>query len=96
MKKQMHLDEYAILRGALDTFGAESQTLVMMEEMSELQKELCKYARGAENMSWIAEEIADVQIMLEQMIILHGCAQLVREYRESKLERLRERLGETP
>ena len=38
-----------ILSAALKTYGAEAQTLMVMEEMSELTKELCKTARGADN-----------------------------------------------
>ena len=35
-----------IYREALNKWGAEAQTLMVFEEMSELQKELCKHARG--------------------------------------------------
>lgn len=87
-------DETAILKQALDTYGAEAQTLMMFEEMSELQKELCKHARGADNRENIAEEIADVLIMLDQMMILHDCAGAVAEYRHRKITRLAERLKE--
>lgn len=62
-----------IFSAAIKTWGAEVQTLIVMEEMAELQKELCKHSRGADNRTAIAEEIADVQIMLEQMMILHDC-----------------------
>lgn len=86
------MDEEKIFRTALNTYGADAQTLMVMEEMSELQKELCKHARGENNRLAIAEEIADVQIMLEQMIILHNCAQEVESFRLSKLERLEMRL----
>ena len=34
-----------IYREALNKWGAEAQTLMVFEEMSELQKELCKHAR---------------------------------------------------
>lgn len=81
-----------LFRRALDIYGAEAQTLMVMEEMSELQKELCKHARGKDNRMEIAEEIADVQIMLEQMTILHDCAYEVGRFREAKLIRLAERL----
>lgn len=80
------------LRGALDTYGADAQTLMLFEEMAELQKELCKHARGRDNREAIAEEIADVQIMLAQMTMLHDCAVLVDEYISIKLDRLRKRL----
>lgn len=81
-----------VLKTALDKWGAEAQTLMMFEEMAELQKELCKYARGADNVDHIAEEIADVQIMLDQMIILHDCKGEVEDYRRKKINRLSERL----
>ena len=79
-------------KAALETYGAVSQTNMMFEEMSELQKELCKNARGKRNEVGIAEEIADVQIMLEQMIILHNCRQEVQDWITVKLLRLRRRI----
>lgn len=81
-----------VLKSALQHYGAHAQTLMVFEEMSELQKELCKNKRGENNVEHIAEEIADVQIMLAQMIILHDCADLVQEYKERKIERLKNRL----
>lgn len=77
---------------AIDSYGAQSQTLMVMEEMAELQKELCKHARGKDNRLAIAEEIADVQIMLEQMAILHNCETQVKTFRVQKLDRLKKRL----
>lgn len=82
-----------IYQAALDRWGADAQTLMVFEEMAELQKELCKNARGKDNRGNIAEEIADVQIMLEQMIVLHDCRAMVRTYKAAKIERLQERLG---
>lgn len=86
------IDKYAIYIKALDTYGAELQTLLCFEEMSELQKELCKHARGADNTAHIAEEIADVRIMLDQMELLHGCGVLVADYEQVKLLRLEKRM----
>lgn len=77
---------------ALDTYGAEAQTRMVMEEMAELQKELCKNSRGADNLASIAEEIADVEIMLEQMMVLYDCESLVAGYKKYKLDRLEEKL----
>lgn len=85
------IDKYAIYIKALDTYGAQAQTMMCMEEMSELQKELCKHARGADNTAHIAEEIADVRIMLDQMELLHGCGVLVADYEQVKLLRLEKR-----
>lgn len=80
------------LRAALDLWGADAQTVMVFEEMAELQKELCKHARGKDNQEAIAEEIADVQIMLEQMMILHNCESLTAEYRQYKMGRLQARI----
>ena len=81
-----------ILSAALKTYGAEAQTLMVMEEMSELTKELCKHARGADNTDAIAEEIADVYIMLNQMEILHKVENRVMWWFNAKLARLECRL----
>lgn len=85
--------ETDIYRAALEKWGADAQTLMVFEEMAELEKELCKNARGKDNRGSIAEEIADVQIMLEQMTVLHDCRAMVRTYKTAKLNRLKERLG---
>lgn len=81
-----------IYERALAHYGAETQTLMVFEEMSELQKELCKRARGVDNIDAIAEEIADVEIMLEQMKLLHNCTEQVRKHRIKKLVRLAHRM----
>ena len=46
----MTMAEYTekdIFRSAIDTYGAVMQITVAFEEMSELQKELCKRRRGS-------------------------------------------------
>lgn len=83
-----------ICRKAMETFGKSSQMQVAIEEMSELTKELCKNGRGQENTTHIAEEIADVEIMLQQMVMLFDCEGQVETFRRYKLERLAERIKE--
>lgn len=83
--------ETDIYRAALEKWGADAQTLMVFEEMAELEKELCKNARGKDNRGSIAEEIADVQIMLEQMIVLHNCRAMVRTY----MFQMRDKFGGT-
>lgn len=83
-----------LYRLALDTFGPEAQVLMVFEEMAELQKELCKNGRAKDNRDHIAEEIADVLIMLEQMMLLHDCKELVTAYKAVKLQRLERRIKE--
>ena len=87
-----YINETEVLQRALDTYGSSMQIVVMMEEMSELQKELCKNLRGRGSIEHSAEEIADVEIMLEQMKMLFLCADDVRDVRRRKVERLKVRL----
>lgn len=87
-----YINETEVLQRALDTYGSLPQIVMVFEEMSELQKELCKYLRGKYSPASIAEEIADVEIMLEQMKMLFCCTEDVRSVRKRKVERLKERL----
>ena len=86
-----------ICRAALEAFGAEAQITMVFEEMAELQDVLCKFLRGRvdeDTRTHIAEEIADVEIMLQQMVMLFGCAGQVETFRRYKLERLAGRIEE--
>lgn len=87
-----YISEAEVLQRALDTYGSVTQITMAFEEMSELQKELCKYLRGRGSLEHIAEEIADVEIMLKQMKMLFCCTDDVRNERRRKVERLKERL----
>lgn len=87
-----YINETEVLQRALDTYGSLPQIVMVFEEMSELQKELCKYLRGKYSSANIAEEIADVEIMLEQMKMLFCCTDDVSNERRRKVERLKERL----
>ncbi|SDX85740.1 nucleoside triphosphate pyrophosphohydrolase family protein [Tepidimicrobium xylanilyticum] len=86
------MDEREVYKQALEKWGAEGQITMVFEEMAELQKELCKSLRGKENRIEIAEEIADVEIMLEQMKILFGIEEGVERHKTLKLQRLEGRL----
>jgi hypothetical protein len=90
----MILHDNAICQAALETFGKELQVTMAIEEMSELTKELCKNSRGQESTPHIAEEIADVEIMLQQLVILFDCKETVDKYRQYKLDRMAGRIKE--
>lgn len=85
--------EKLLFKKALCDFGTDAQITMVFEEMSELQKELCKRLRGKDNVNDIAEKIADVEIMLDQMKLLFNIAPMVSNYRSEKVARLSERLG---
>ena len=78
---------------AVNTFGETSRLILAIEEMSELIKELSKYTRGRENIGSICEEMADVEIMLEQLKIVFRNRAAVDYYRSQKLQRLSDRLN---
>ena len=88
------MNKQEILQQAISTYGAKAQEMMLLEEMSELQKEICKRWRGWDNTRAIAEEIADVEIMLDQIKMIHCCAGRVRAIRASKIRRLEERIRE--
>lgn len=85
--------ERDIFTAALNIYGGEAQAKMLLEEMAELQKEICKYWRGKHNLEEIADEMADVEIMLDQMKLLFQNGGLVQQHREYKVDRLLERLA---
>ena len=54
-----------VFEKAINTFGETPQKIVAMEEMGELIQAISKDLRGKEHN--VEEEIADVEIMLQQM-----------------------------
>lgn len=84
------LPEHVIYQKALDKFGHSSQILMAVQEMSELTKELTNFLMGRlDRIEDIPGEIADVEIMLEQLKIIFDCSDLVKEKKEFKLNRLK-------
>ena len=86
------IDVDKTLKTAVETYGAEKQTDMMIEEMSELSKALLKHRRNAtpETVDNVLEEMADVQIMLDQMRLIYGDDT---GNRAEKILRLAARLG---
>ena len=80
---------------ALKTWGKNPQMLQVIEEMSELMKEILKNVnRGKDNISEIIEETADVEIMLEQLKCCYNIKQEVEDYKKQKLLKIAKRLDE--
>lgn len=81
---------------AVKKYGKLSQLIMCMEEMAELTKELSKSIRGADNSAAIVEEMADVEIMLEQLRLIYRNRSEVDTIKADKLRRLAYRLEEVP
>ena len=52
---------------ALVSYGEERQIIKCLEELAECQQVICKVLHAEDTFDHMAEEIADVTIMLEQM-----------------------------
>lgn len=87
--------ETEVFKKAIETYGEAIQLVVLFEEMSELQKEVCKSFRfdRVTRKRYIAEELADVEIMLEQAKMIYGIDEDVEMWRLDKVVRLKQRLG---
>ena len=59
-----------LFKKAIEVFGEDAQYRMVIEETSELTKEICKHFRGDNNEHRIDEEMADVAIMLSQLAIM--------------------------
>jgi pyruvate/2-oxoacid:ferredoxin oxidoreductase beta subunit len=86
------MHEMSLLQRAIAKWGEDAQMKMVLEEMSELQKEICKLWRGKDNRDAIAEEVADVEIMLDQLELMLDIQYQVEQYRQKKLRRLQKRL----
>ena len=83
-----------ILNMAIEAKGATHQDIIAIEECSELIQAITHKHRGRNHN--LADEIADVEIMLEQWKIINGCTEEVEQVKKYKIERLLHRLrGET-
>lgn len=87
--------ETQTFEAAIKRYGDANQLIVLFEEMSELQKEICKSFRYNRKsyLDTIAEELADVEICLEQAKMIYGIDDAVEMWRLDKVCRLQERMG---
>ena len=93
MNKIPYEERCEVYLKAIWKFGTSLQLLVAVEELSELQKELCKVLRGEGNSEALAEEMADVTIMMEQLRLIFGVDDEVCEAMDAKIERLKEKVS---
>ena len=84
------MTEFEILTTAIKVFGEREQECQAIEECAELIQAINHKHRGRD--SNIPEEIADVEIMLEQLKIINDCADEVKAMREIKVARLYQRV----
>ena len=89
MDKEERLELYD---KAISKWGMRPQVDMVFEECGELINALAKWLRGRGNGEEVITELADVQIMIEQMTSIFGKDKFDAEV-ERKLIRLKERLN---
>ena len=87
-----------LYKKAVEKWGVEAQVDMVVEECAELILAIQKVKRKlgkapAKKLLDVAYEIADVEIMLEQMKTILCCHGVVEMNKKVKLERLKKRLG---
>lgn len=99
-----HVDKTDTLVAAICAYGESAQVDMAIEEMSELTKALLKYRRAInadpnylpkevpELIDGIREEMADVIIMLTQLLIIFGGYEQIKDHISFKTNRLEQRL----
>lgn len=100
MNRFEYNERKVVYEHAIDKYGIKPQMLMVIEEMSELTKAICKFFRVPGYLEpdegiidSIAEEAADVTIMLEQLCMILGIGDSVDDHIDMKVKRLAERLG---
>jgi len=103
-------DASAELQEIANKYGYDTQSRQLIEEMAELTQAINKFWRkqldcgektimdipvGTPEENNIAEEIADVEICLEQMKYLLQCDMLVDKYINNKIDRQLKRIKES-
>jgi NTP pyrophosphatase (non-canonical NTP hydrolase) len=84
-------NEKSLYDKAIKKWGVDSQVYMAYEEMGELLSALNKLLRKRVTVDDVITEIADVQIMTEQLALIFGQDKVSTE-KDRKLKRLEERL----
>lgn len=92
----MFNDKLRIVNEAIEKYGRDHQMMVAVEELSELQKEICKVARKdvcVWDIDALTEEMADVRLMLFELQVMFQIKTTELDAIEQmKLNRLEERI----
>lgn len=81
-----------IYAAAVQSYGITHQLGKLTEELGELQIEVGKILQGDPNLGHLAEEVADVTILLEQVKAHYGIEGLCGEFVDYKTARLRDKI----
>lgn len=91
-KMPLFMWKMTLLNKAIQTWGVEAQLDMVIEECSELIVAIQHLKRDRATLDNVAEEMADVHIMLSQFRTINGVSNAIHVHEMKKLERLSERL----
>lgn len=77
---------------AIEKYGAENQVVKAVEELGEAVQALCKMLLGCEKREHLAEELADVSIMVEQMRMIFNINDSVDSWMDYKVAALKRKV----
>lgn len=84
---------YDVLKDAIQHYGCRHQLLKLIEELGELSREVTKILLDEANAAHLAEETADVLILLDQLTTMYPeVKSLWPRYYDMKVRRLRQRM----
>ena len=91
----MNNEQMDVYIDAIKKYGSDNQVNMLYEETEELIVAISKYRRNPceETITNVQEEIADVQIMIDQMKLIFG-KKYIEEFIEKKTTRLKNRIEE--
>lgn len=88
------IDEEIIAK-SIEHYGEQKQSIVCMEECSELIQAISKELRGKSDIEHLTEEIADVLISIELIKQIYNISQsAIYEWVKYKQERMERRISE--
>lgn len=87
------MNRHKLYRQALSHWGRDAQITKAIEEMAELTQALCRWWSNPHKLENVSEEMADVEIMLEQLEGIFENAEEIAQRKDRKLSRLEARLN---
>lgn len=86
------MSKHELYNSVINAYGIDAQKWMLIEECGELLNAIAKLKRGRSTKEDIITELADVDIMIEQMAFFFGWSEFLWE-KDRKLNRLEERLN---
>ena len=95
-EREVSMNYHEVEKKIIQTYGIHAQSLIACEELAELIQAISKTIRGGHGTDNLIEEIADSEIMIEQLEIFYGIdRKKIDEVKRYKLERQLKRIEAT-